>query len=95
MLIRVSSVLTLSLITLFLVAATSAADTPLDGKTDGKQQPSADRGRQAVWCVSSPLTGTFAAWQSLWKKWELEECPDDFLDRANERYGLHQSPQAW
>lgn len=66
-------------------------------KTKRKPKPddpaSIERGRKAVWSVSSPLTPTFGAWSSLWKRWGLDERPDDFLARAQERYGLHASPR--
>lgn len=96
MLIRVApfslSLTVLSLTVLSLVSATVADETPPGRKADD-QSPSAERGREAAWTVSSPLTGTFGAWQSLWKKWGLDARPDDFFERARERYGLHKSPR--
>ena len=66
-------------------------------KTRRKPKPddsaSIERGRKAVWSVSSPLTPTFGAWSSLWKSWGLDERPDDFLAKTQERYGLHESPR--
>lgn len=53
--------------------------------------PSAERGKEAVWSVSSPLTMTLNSWDTIWKQWSLTERPGDFDRLAIERYGLHKS----
>lgn len=87
----VKSPFALSLFLLCLTAGVTTADSFADGSVKPVLQPSVEQGREAVWTVSSPLTSTFGAWRSLWKKWGLAEEPEDFLDQTRERYGLHES----
>lgn len=73
-------------------ATLMAADETEPGQPDKpRPEPSAERGRVAVWSVSSALTATLGSWDSLWKQWGLDQRPEDFLSRAGERYGLHES----
>ncbi|MBC8289344.1 MAG: hypothetical protein H8E37_03415, partial [Planctomycetes bacterium] len=91
--IRIASAVLVVSIVLNVTAIAGDSDA---GKTKRKPEQddtaSIERGRKAVWSVSSALTPTFGAWTSIWKRWNLTERPDDFPAKARERYGLHKSP---
>lgn len=89
---------TLLAVALLLIPATTlTADdestTVPDSLHTLHRKPSAERGREAVWDVSSPLTGTLGSWTSIWKQWGLSERPEDFVAQAAERYGIPISPR--
>lgn len=83
---------------LILTTSIAVADDP-DVRT-GRTNPESDspasneRGRRAIWSVSSPLTPTFGAWASIWKRWGLDKQPADFAEQVRERYGLVESPRS-
>ena len=55
--------------------------------------PSAERGKEAVWSVASPLSMSLNSWNTIWKQWDLPDRPQDFDTRAQDRYGLLPSPR--
>ena len=66
----------------FVASAVAAEET---------SAPSAERGKEAVWSVASPLSMSVNSWNTIWKQWQLADRPQDFDRRAQDRYGLHPS----
>src|SRR5262245_44724375 len=59
-----------------------------------RETPSAERGREAARgrpSLKSPLS-SLAAYQDVWKRWGLQEKPENFNEAVRERYGLHAAP---
>ncbi len=53
-----------------------------------KPAPSAERGKDAVWSVLSPLSLSVTSWNTIWKQWGLPDRPEEFDRLVPERYGL-------
>lgn len=68
---------------LFIVAA--AASRGAEGLVE--------RGKESLLgrAINPPVWG-WEAYENVWKKWGLQEKPDDFDQRFRDRYGLHPAP---
>ena len=72
-------------LTIVVTLACSVASAVAAEKTSA---PSAERGKEAVWSVASPLSMSVDSWNTIWKQWDLSDRPQDFDKLAQDRYGL-------
>ena len=83
---RVVAIVALALLA---CAGRSLADGP-----ERKEQPRADRGREAVHGQPplNPPVWAPAAYENAWRAWGLKEKPSNYDTTYRERYGLHAPP---